>query len=68
MCRPGRVRIDREESELQIKPWHATAGRQWQLLGGLGHEQERRWRAACVREKEEHGMTRRGVQAHLASS
>ena len=65
MCRPGRWRIDREESELQIKPWHATAGRQWQLLGALGHALQRRSRTVQLKEKAEHGMTRNGVQVQL---
>ena len=68
MCRPGRWRIDREESELQIKPWHATAGRQRHMLGGLGHAVQARSQAAQLKEKAERPVGRLVLQAQVTWS
>ena len=68
MCRPDRVGIDGEENELHIKPWHATAGRQRHMLGGLGHAVQARSQAAQLKEKAERPVGRLVLQAQVTWS
>ena len=68
MCESDRVGFEREEGELHIKPWHATAGRQRHMLGGLGHAVQARSQAAQLKEKAERPVGRLVLQARVTWS